>query len=582
MRWRDAAVRKSASRQILAALAFCLFTQIFENPARAQQGARPTVVDPRQTERNFETQQREQRLLAKPPPRLPRLANPAPSASTRPLVVLRTVSIAGAIAIAPAAFDDLYRPLIGKKISELDLVTLANAITERYRDEGYHLTRAIIPPQEIKKGRLRVQVIEGRITELTVKGDEDNVFGARRMLSPVLDEAPSRLATLERQLLIVNDIPGLRVEDTALEEIGLGTGQFRLLVKLGSWRMYTSLALDNWGTKAVGPLQAYTTTAFNSYLAPGDTFAVNLSTVPDDTRELRFGRLFYDVPIGPDGLRIGGSAARSEVWPGDVRRDFGDHTVTQTYELRGSITPLQTRTAALTLSLSAAAVDSLEKTDFGYFYEDHVRLINVSADAKVQDPLQGWNFFSLTVRQGLDVLGATKTGDPMASRDDASPHRTVLAYAYARYQPLIEYWSLKSSISGQFASGPLLNSQAYYIGGSAFGPGYYRGDNGFSGSVELRFDQNTNDAWVKGYQLYGFVDGGRVWDVGGGGGDKLSVASAGAGIRLRFEEDLLANFAVAAPVYYSSKSDDLQRVRFLFSVSKAFKWCPGPSGLTCG
>ena len=64
---------------------------------------------------------------------------------------------------------------------------------------------------------MKIKLIEGRIAELVVKGDDDDAFGVRRMLDPVLTEAPSRLATLERQLLLVNDLPGVRVADSALE-----------------------------------------------------------------------------------------------------------------------------------------------------------------------------------------------------------------------------------------------------------------------------------------------------------------------------------------------------------------------------
>ena len=71
------------------------------------------------------------------------------------------------------------------------------------------------------------------------------------------------------------------------------------------------------------------TAAFNSYLAPGDTLVVNLSTTPGDPRQLAFGRLSYEVPVGTDGARIGASGFYSEVWPGDFRRLFNDNTKTE-------------------------------------------------------------------------------------------------------------------------------------------------------------------------------------------------------------------------------------------------------------
>src|SRR5205807_9470845 len=103
--------------------------------------------------------------------------------------------------------------------------------------------------------RVRVQVIEGRITELVVKGEGAETFGVRAALEIVLAEQPARLDTLERKLLLLNDRPGMRISDTQLEEIGAGSGCFRLIVFVQTWRLYLSAGIDNLGSAAVGPWQ---------------------------------------------------------------------------------------------------------------------------------------------------------------------------------------------------------------------------------------------------------------------------------------------------------------------------------------
>ena len=547
-------------------------------PALAQQAApRPVPIDPGQSEKSFDAEQ-ERRRFGRPPVAVPSIARPQATGDTKPLFVLKSVAIEGAIAIPAESFSDLYASLIGRKVSQADLLSITNGITERYRAEGFHLSRAIIPPQDIKRGRIRVQVIEGSFTELEVAGNDDDTFGVRKILGAALNESPSRLSTLERQLLIANDIAGVRVVDTAIDEIGTATGRFRLIVKLKTWRAYTSIGTDTYGTRATGPWTAYSTAALNSTIAPGDSLAVNLSTVPDSTKELKYGRVSYDIPVGIDGAKLGGSFSRSEVWPGDIRQMFDDHTINRGYELRGSIAPLQTRKATLTLSVTGNWNDPYEKTSLGYLYEDHTRQVSVAADFRALDPLNGWNYATFAYRRDLAVFGATQQNDPMSSRFDASPNASIYAYSYVRLQPLIDPWSLKAGVSGQFASGPLLNSQTYYLGGAAFGPGYVNGDNGYSGNVELRFDQKPQLPFLKGYQLYAFVDGGRVWNMDS---ERLSVASAGAGIRILIQDDLTASFAVAAPVYYSFKTDEVSKVRFLFAISSAIKWCPSQADPVC-
>jgi hemolysin activation/secretion protein len=547
--------------------------------ARAQQSAHPAAIDPSQTEKRIDAQQAELRRARKPPPKIPRIARPEVQADTRPLFVLKSVSIEGANAVSSSALAELYQPYLGRKISQADMLAIANAVSEHYRSQGYQLTRAIVPPQKIKGGHLRIQVIEGSIADLEIVGDGADAFGVRNALAVLLQESPARIGTLERQLLLVNDLPGVRVADTALDEIGTATGRFRLTVTIATWRIYTSLGLDNSSTSAIGPLQTYATTAFNSYLAPGDSFAVNLSTVPNTPKELRYGRLSYDLPIGVDGFKIGGGASHSEVWPSDYRRLVSTRTVSDSYELRGSITPLQTRRTSLTLTAVASLSDPYEKTLFGYNYQDHVRTISLALDYKLQDPLDGWNYVTLAMRQGINVLGASQADDPLVSRYGAVPDFTVFTYAYTRYQPLSDAWSIKTTVSGQFSSRPLYTSQAFYLGGAAFGPGYYSGDNGIAGLAELRFDQTVDsNELMKGYQLYGFIDGGRAWDTGD---SKQSLASVGAGIRLHLMNDFHASLAGTVPVLYSSRADTLRDARILFSIMSNFKWCPDRAQMRC-
>ena len=325
---------------------------------------------------------------------------------------------------------------------------------------------------------------------------------SRPMFNPVLAEHPSRLATLERQLLLVNNLPGVRIVDSSLEEIGGTTGRFRIVVQLKTWHIYTFAGLDNLGSATVGPWQTYATAAYNSLLRPGDTLAVNLSTIANDPRQLGFGRVSYDTPVGVDGVRIGGSALYSEVRPGDERRLFNDVTKTEGYELHGSFVPIQSQRSTLTLTAAVGFSNVSEYDVFGKIYDDHIRTFSLASDYRLQDAFGGTNYATLTYRQGLDILGASHFGDDFVSRDGARADFSVLNFYYTRYQALTGPWSAKLSMASQTASGPLFTSQQFYLGGAAFGRGYgaaeLSGDNGVAGSFELRFDQRPDWRYLSG------------------------------------------------------------------------------------
>ncbi|MGA7074380.1 ShlB/FhaC/HecB family hemolysin secretion/activation protein [Bradyrhizobium sp.] len=553
-------------------------------PARAQ--ASPPAYDPGQFDQRFSGEQLDRTSPRQSRLPMPRLAHPAtPPADPTPLFVLRHISIVGATAIPRDRFATAYQSYIGKKVSQADLAAIAAGISDIYRAAGFHLSRAIVPPQDINDGSVRVQVIEGTITAVDLKGEGAEEFGVRQILAPVLAEQPSQLATLERRLLLINGRPGVRIEDTTLEEIGNASGHFRLTVFVKTWHVYTSFSIDNLGASAVGPWESFATAAYNSAFAPGDTLAVNLSTTPNDPRELAFGRLSYDVPIGNDGLRVGASGTFSEVWPGDYRHAYSDNTTTEAAQLRVSIVPLQSQRSTLTLT-TALDIGNVSETDmFGPIYSDRIRTLSLTSDYRLQDNFGGNNYLSMMWRQGLDILGASPSDDDFVSHAGASPTFSALNVWFTRYQTLTDAWSLKIAGTGQVASGPLYLSQQFYLGGAAFGRGYgaaeTSGDNGMAGSLELRFDQKLNFKYATGYQLYSFVDSGVAWNAGYRYTDGISLISVGGGVRFFLTNNTEADLAIAVPLSYRAPDNPARDVRVLFSLTTAFELCPARASTSC-
>jgi hemolysin activation/secretion protein len=551
----------------------------------AQQASQP-AYDPRQFDQRFNGEQLERTPAGKPRLPMPRLARSAtPAADPTPLFVLRHISIVGATAIPRDQLATAYQPYIGRKVSQADLAAIAAGISDIYRAAGFHLSRAIVPAQDINGGSVSVKVIEGSVTALDLKGEGAEEFGVRQMLSPVLAEQPSRLATLERKLLLVNARPGVRIEDTTLEEIGNASGHFRLIVLVKTWHIYTSFGIDNLGASGVGPWESYATAAFNSYLTPGDTLAVNVSTTPGDPRELAFGRLCYDTPIGNDGLRVGASGIYSEVRPGDYRHAYNDSTTTEALELRASIAPLQSQRSSLTVTTALDMSNVSESDMFGPIYSDRIRTISLTSDSRLQDSFGGNNYLTVTFRQGLNILGASPGGDDFVSHAGASPTFSVLNAWFTRYQTLTDAWSLKIAGAGQAASGPLYLSQQFYLGGAAFGRGYAAaetsGDNGMAGSLELRFDQKLNSKFMTGYQLYSFVDSGVAWNDGYRYTDGISLVSVGGGVRWFLSNNTQADLAVAVPLSYRAPDNPARDVRVLFSLTTALELCPAKASTRC-
>ena len=134
-------------------------------------------------------------------------------------------------------------------------------------------------------------------------------------------------------------------------------------------------------------------------------------------------------------------------------------------------------------------------------------------------------------RQGIGALGASSVDDPFTSRG-ASGTFSIVDVAFSRFQDSPKSGRPGSQPAREFASAPLFTSQQFYLGGAKFGRGYdsglLSGDNGVGAAVELMFDQKVASPYLLGYQLYGFVDGGAVWDVDDDFGTVRSCRSASA------------------------------------------------------
>ena len=123
---------------------------------------------------------------------------------------LKDLKITGAKTLPEESFRPLYARLIGQTVKLSNILDVADGIEKMYRDKGYILVRAYVPPQRVRDGVFTINVVEGKIAHVTVQGGtpatQDQI---KQYLQPSLDRAPLPLASMERSLLLSNDLPGI-------------------------------------------------------------------------------------------------------------------------------------------------------------------------------------------------------------------------------------------------------------------------------------------------------------------------------------------------------------------------------------
>jgi hemolysin activation/secretion protein len=155
----------------------------------------------------------------------------------------------------------------------------------------------------------------------------------------------------------------------------------------------------------------------------------------------------------------------------------------------------------------------------------------------------------LAVRKGLDGLGASPDGAPLASRLGGRPEALDTRASVTLLAPLTNWLSLYGRATGQWSAEPLLSYEQFAVGNLTIGRGYdpatFTGDSGLAGTVELRagpFQINPRAVALP----YVFFDDARVYNHRALEPDR-SARSDGFGAQFRLVNRLAVDLSYARP-----------------------------------
>ena len=180
--------------------------------------------------------------------------------------VLQKMVIKGSTTYNKDRLSKLFKKYIRKRISLRHVYEIAQTITNMYRHDGYILSKAVVRSQQVDKGIIRIDIIEGFVGKVNVQGD---VVGPRKLLNSyrkkLLNSKPLLAKDLERYLFLVDDLPGLSVKSVLTpSEVQLGANDLTLI--LASKKYDGSRGVDNESSKFNGPIQVSGITNANSLL----------------------------------------------------------------------------------------------------------------------------------------------------------------------------------------------------------------------------------------------------------------------------------------------------------------------------
>jgi hemolysin activation/secretion protein len=549
---------------------FVLAAAFFALPAIALAQVIPPDAQPGRERERFTQPPVPRAQPGGPPISLP--STEAPPGADKIRLVIRGVHVVGSTIYSAEQLKPLYADLLGRQTTLQTVYDIARRITAQYGSDGYVLSRAIVPPQEFNPNGaiVRIQIIEGWInkvvwpSKLSRYRDFFSDYAAK-----ITADRPANIRTIERYLLLANDLPGLKFS-TSMRPSATQPGASTLIVNVTEKPVDVFGRVDNRGTPSRGPYQFLTSATFNNILGMHEALTISYAGVKP-LKELQYLSGSYKQVLNSEGLTGFVNGGYSWGKPGTVDLEMLDFATRSTFGEAGAYYPVfRSRERNLTLTGLAFMSDNYSDILLQPFNVDRLRGIRAKADADIADSLQGVNQFNLTFSQGIRGLGSTDNANPLASRAAGRVDFSKVEGSFGRMQPLPVHFSIYTSIYAQYAFTSLLVSEQCGYGGRfygrAFDPSQMLGDHCWQALGELRYDLPTN-AQITQAQLYGFTDYGKVYTIEPAVGTDASAhgASAGAGLRLGLFQYLNTDLQVAKAI--SGVRDDW---RFFFAVSAKY------------
>jgi len=159
-----------------------------------------------------------------PPPQIPesemREAEEVLRADDSPRLFIREFRVQGNTVLGQQAVEKAVYPFLGPGREYADVDRARAALEQAYRDEGYQTVTVEVPPQQAKRGIIYLNVVEGKVDRLRIKGSRyfdlgeirEGAASMREDQIPDFDEVMSDIVALNQHPKAIFLISGTGTE----------------------------------------------------------------------------------------------------------------------------------------------------------------------------------------------------------------------------------------------------------------------------------------------------------------------------------------------------------------------------------
>lgn len=466
--------------------------------------------------------------------------------------MLNSVKVDGSTVFSVDQLQGVAAEYVGKNVTLATLKTIAAKITAQYRNQGYILSKAIVPPQNVQGGAVTIQVVEGYIEDVVYQGaEQQNQSVLQGFAEKIKASRPLKNADLERYLLLMDDMVGIKARGV-LSASPEASGASVLTVALDYKQIEGDVSVDNRGSRFLGMWEGGVNVAANSLL--GQSEQMRARTIHSlEFEELHYYEAAYQHPFGAEGTVVRAQSSYTETNPGAALEPFDIQGENVAFSIEALHPFLRTRQENLYAGGGFRYRDANTDALSTELYDDHIRAVYANLAYDMLDGFDAVNRLDVELSQGLDFMGANDASDNISRSNGENVYTKAFAQ-YTRLQPLDEHYSWYVGVTGQVSSEPLLASEEFTVGGINYGSGYdpaeLSGDHGFAARAEYRYSDNLPEQYGSIYQLYAFYDGGKIYNEDAllGEAKQASLVSAGVGTRMSLVNGMSLTAEVAKPL----------------------------------
>jgi hemolysin activation/secretion protein len=515
----------------------------------------PSTLDPSKIDQNFKTQPEPKSVLSN---KYRLSAQVSPKEASKLTFTFKTLVLEGNTALSTETITQLWPHKVGDEVRVDEVFQLANAITKAYANAGYVLSFGVVPEQDIQNGIVNIKVIEGRVSDATFNTlTSGYAFKATRMqLLGIFRSQPLTAKTLERNLLLMDDLPGWEVKSVLSPDEKV-VGGSALTLEFTQQRSVVELSWNNFLPSSLGSGVVGVSYTGLRMLDDSDDLSASFYATPGGNAYRSYA-LGYSSLVGTDGQRLALNISQSDSRPQDaILLPLEYSGVSRSARLTFSYPLVRSRASTVNLETFIGAQESDTSAIVGATTHDHLRSIGASVIFDFASLDQSSSLVKLNIEQGLNIAGAKGN-----SRVNGSTNFTISSIEFTRTAPLMAIGSgalsYCLSFQGQFSLGsPLFSVQESSYGGRQFGrffdSGSMSGENSAFGSFELRYAMPVSVGLSEPIfaQLYTFFDAGysrQQGDLQPGDARSRNAATAGLGVRLSLPYQSNALIEVSRPV----------------------------------